>query len=211
MQTLFYDSYIINVYHLKDNQMIISIGGDLGSGKSTLAKQLAEALGWTRYSMGKLHRDMAASKGMTLAEHNKLAESDANIDLEIDKYQENLGKTEDNLIIEGRTSWHFIPHSLKFYIKVDDNIGAKRVLLANREGEDRDMDTVENVLDSLKTRKDNERKRYLDFFDIDVYDLKNYDYVIDTTNMTTAEVFNESYRIIRERLAEDSAIDKLGI
>jgi len=97
MQTLFYDSYIINVYHLKDNQMIISIGGDLGSGKSTLAKQLAEALGWKRYSMGQLHRDMAVSRGMTLVEHNKLAESDANIDLEVDKYQENLGKTEDDL------------------------------------------------------------------------------------------------------------------
>jgi CMP/dCMP kinase len=200
MQTLFYDSYIINVYYLKDNQMIISIGGDLGSGKSTLAKQLAEALGWKRYSMGQLHRDMAASKGMTLVEHNKLAERDESIDLEVDKYQENLGKNEDNFIIEGRTSWHFIPHSFKLYIKVDDLVGANRVLLAKREGEDKEMDTIEKVLNSLRSRKDNERGRYLDFFDIDVYDLKNYDYVLDTTNMTTAEVFNETYRIIRDRL-----------
>lgn len=200
MQTLFYDSYIINVYHLKDNQMIISLGGDLGSGKSTLAKQLAEALGWKRYSMGQLHRDMAASKGITLAEHNKMAENDHKIDLEVDEYQRKLGQTEDNFIIEGRTSWHFIPHSLKFYIKVADEVGAKRVLLAEREGEDKDVDTIEKVLDSLKNRKDNERKRYLDFFDIDVYDLKNYDFVLDTTDLTPAEVFNEAYRIIRERL-----------
>jgi len=202
MQTLFYDSYIINVYHLKDNQMIISIGGDLGSGKSTLAKQLAEVLGWKRYSMGQLHRDMASSKGLTLVEHNKLAESDPKIDLDVDEYQRKLGEMEDNFIIEGRTSWHFIPHSLKLYIKVDEEVGAKRVLLAKREGEDKDVDTVEKVLDSLKNRKDNERKRYLDFFGIDVYDLKNYDFIIDTTKLTQAEVFNETYAIIRKRLAE---------
>ena len=188
--------------------MIISLGGNQGSGKSTLAKQLAEALGWPRYSMGKLHRDMAASKGMTLAEHNQLAESDPNIDLEVDKYQEKLGKTEDNFIIEGRTSWHFIPHSLKLFVHVDEEVGAKRILAANREGEDKSMDTLENVLLSLKNRKNNERKRYLDFFGIDVYDPKNYDYVLDTTNMTPGEVFSEAYRIIREKLADDLAIDK---
>jgi len=81
-------------------------------------------------------------------------------------------------------------------------VGANRVLLAKREGEDKEMDTIEKVLNSLKGRKDNERKRYLDFFDIDVYDLKNYDYVLDTTSMTKAEVFNETYAIIRKRLAE---------
>lgn len=180
--------------------MIISIGGDLGSGKSTLAKQLAEALGWKRYSMGQLHRDMATSRGITLAEHNKMAENDHKIDLEVDQYQRKLGETEDNFIIEGRTSWHFIPHSFKLYIKVDDIVGANRVLLANREGEDKDMNTVEKVLDSLKNRKYNERKRYLEFFGIDVYDLKNYDYVLDTTKMTPAEVFNETYSIIRNKL-----------
>ncbi len=191
--------------------MIISIGGDLGSGKSTLAKKIAEVLGWNRYYMGQLHRDMAARNGMTLAEHNKLAESDPKIDLEVDQYQKKLGETEDNFIIEGRTSWYFIPHSLKFYIKVDENVGAERVLLAKREGEDKEMDTVEKVLSSLQARKINERKRYLDFFGIDVYDRKNYDYVIDTTNMTPEQVFNEVYTIISNKLAETQTIDKQRI
>ena len=183
--------------------MIISIGGDLGSGKSTLAKKIAEVLGWNRYYMGQLHRDMAARNGMTLAEHNKLAESDPKIDLEVDQYQKKLGETEDNFIIEGRTSWYFIPHSLKFYIKVDENVGAERVLLAKREGEDKEMDTVEKVLSSLQARKINERKRYLDFFGIDVYDRKNYDFVINTDNLTPEQVFNEVYTIIRNKLVQD--------
>jgi predicted cytidylate kinase len=211
MQTLFYDSYIINVYHLKDNQMIISIGGHMGSGKSTLAKQLADALGWPRYYMGGLRREAAAKRGLTLAEYNKLGESDPITDLEVDEYQKKLGETEDNFIIEGRTSWYFIPHSLKLYVDVSDEVGAERIFLAGRKGEDKSMNTYDDVLASIKERKTSDRKRYLEFFSIDTYDLKNYDYVIDTTKMTISEVFNEAYAIIREKLAEDLAIDKPGI
>ena len=191
--------------------MIISIGGHMGSGKSTLAKQLADALGWPRYYMGGLRREAAAKRGLTLAEYNKLGESDPSTDLEVDEYQKKLGETEDNFIIEGRTSWHFIPHSLKLYVDVSDEEGARRIFISGREGEDKSMNTYEDVLTSIKERKVSDRKRYQEFFGIDTYDLKNYDYVIDTTNMTISEVFNEAYAIIRERLMEASAIDKPGI
>jgi len=188
--------------------MIISIGGNQGSGKSTLAKQLAEALGWPRYYMGGLRREAAAKRGLTLAEYNKLGESDPSTDLEIDEYQKQLGETEDNFIIEGRTSWYFIPQSLKLYIDVSDEEGARRIFLANRDGEDKSMSTLDEVLLSVKNRKNSDRKRYLQFFGIDTYDLKNYDYVIDTTNLTPSDVFNQAYGVIRERLANDLAIDK---
>jgi len=188
--------------------MIISIGGNQGSGKSTLAKQLAEALGWPRYYMGGLRREAAAKRGLTLAEYNKLGESDPSTDLEIDEYQKQLGETEDNFIIEGRTSWYFIPQSLKLYIDVSDEEGARRIFLANRDGEDKSMSTLDEVLLSVKNRKNSDRKRYLQFFGIDTYDLKNYDYVINTTNLTPSDVFNQAYGVIRERLANDLAIDK---
>lgn len=58
----------------------------------------------------------SAKRGMTLAEYNKLGETDPSTDIEVDEYQKKLGETEDNFIIEGRTSWHFIPHSLKFLL-----------------------------------------------------------------------------------------------
>ena len=188
--------------------MIISIGGNQGSGKSTLAKKIAEALGWPHYYMGGLRREAASRRGLTLAEYNKLGENDPQSDLEIDEYQKKLGETEDNFIIEGRTSWYFIPHSLKIYIDVSDEEGAKRIFLANRDGEDKSMSTLEDVLISVKNRKTSDKKRYLQFFGIDTYDLKNYDYIIDTTNMTPSEVFNQAYSIIRDRLASELAIDK---
>ncbi len=188
--------------------MIISIGGNQGSGKSTLAKKLSETLGWPRYYIGGLRREAAAKRGLTLAEYNKLGETDPSTDIEVDEYQKKLGETEDNFIIEGRTSWHFIPHSLKLYIDVSDEVGAKRIFMANREGEDKSMNTYEDVLTSVKERKASDRKRYLQFFGIDTYDLKNYDFVIDTDNMTPEQVFNEVYTIINNKLAESQTIDK---
>ena len=191
--------------------MIISIGGNQGSGKSTLAKRLSETLGWPRYYIGGIRREAAAKRGLTLAEYNKLGETDPSTDTEVDEYQKKLGETEDNFIIEGRTSWHFIPHSLKLYIDVSDEVGAKRIFMANREGEDKSMNTYEDVLASVKERKASDQKRYLQFFGIDTYDLKNYDYVIDTTNMTPEQVFNEVYTIISNKLAETQTIDKQRI
>lgn len=182
--------------------MIISIGGNQGSGKSTLAKQLAERLGWPRYYMGGLRREAATKRGLTLAEYNKLGETDPTTDLEVDNYQKKLGETEDNFVIEGRTSWYFIPQSIKFYLDVSDEKGAERIFEAGRRGEDKDMETFEDVLNSVKTRKISDRTRYLKFFGIDTYDLKNYDYVIDTTNLTIAEVFDKVYSIIKEKMAD---------
>jgi len=186
--------------------MIISIGGNQGSGKSTLAKRLAEALGWPRYYMGGLKREAAAKKGLTLAEYNLLGETDPQTDLEVDNYQKKLGETEDNFIIEGRTSWHLIPQSLKLYIDVSDEEGAKRIFLANRKGEDHLMETFEDVLSSVKARKASDRKRYLKIFGIDTYDLNNYDYVIDTTKISPDETFDQAYLIIREALAKNQPL-----
>lgn len=188
--------------------MIISIGGHMGSGKSTLAKQLAEVLGWPRYYMGGLRREAAAKMGLTLSEYNKLGESDPKTDLEVDEYQKKLGETEDNFIIEGRTSWYFIPHSLKFYIDVDTEVGAQRIFLANRTGESTENSTFEAVLASVKEREQSDRTRYQKFFGIDTYNLKNYDYVINTSKKTSEEVFNEVYTIIKEKLNQAKGIDK---
>ena len=107
--------------------MIISISGAHGSGKSTLAKELAKKLGWPRYYMGGLRREAAEKKGLTLAEYNKLGENNPETDKEVDEYQRELGKTQDNFIIEGRTSWYFIPHSLKIYLDTSAEVGAQRI------------------------------------------------------------------------------------
>jgi cytidylate kinase len=185
--------------------MIISLSGTHGSGKSTLAKCLAEKLDWPHYYMGGLNREAAAKRGLTLAEYNKLAEEDPQIDRETDEYQRKLGKTQDNFIIEGYTSWYFIPHSLKIYLDTDKEVAAKRIWKdieekGERRNEDKDMHSWQDVSASINKRIQNEINRYQRYYNIDVHDKSHYDYCLDTTNLTTAEALEKIYDFVKSRI-----------
>jgi len=64
------------------------------------------------------------------------------------------------------------------------------------------LNTVEAVLNSNYERVNNDRKRYQQYFGIDVYDLANYDEVVDTTNLTIDEVIAKVRALVKERLAQ---------
>lgn len=189
--------------------MIISIGGYMGSGKSTIAKMLAAKLGWPRYYMGGLRRQKAKELGLTLAEYNKLGETDPSTDREVDLYQKKLAQTEDNFVIEGRTSWYFIPESLKIYLDAEESVGAKRIFKELKKSKARNenvnIDSLEDVLKSVKEREASDVLRYNKYYKIDVYDKKNYDFVVDTTNLSKEEVFGRVYNFVKSKLGR---IDK---
>jgi len=177
--------------------MIISISGGLGSGKSTIAQMLADKLAWPRYYMGGLRREAAKKRGLTLAEYNKLGETDIATDKEVDEYQAELGKKEDNFVIEGRTSWYFIPQSLKIYLDVSPEAGAKRIFgnlqRKNDRNEDDGLNTWQDVLASNLARLASDKIRYRKYYDIEVYDPKNFDFYLDTTKLGPEEVFRAVY------------------
>jgi len=184
--------------------MIISISGTQGSGKSTVAKKIAEKLGWPQYCIGGLRREKALKRGLTLAEYNKLGEKDPSTDLEVDNYQKELGQKEDNFVIEGRTSWYFIPHSLKIFIDVSPQVGAERIFKhlqeENNRNEDNNLSSVEAVLKSNLERQKSDNKRYQQYFGIDVYNKDNYDFYINSTNLSPEEVFEQCFDFIEKNL-----------
>jgi len=184
--------------------MIISLSGAPGSGKSTIAQLLADKLGWPRYYMGGLRREAAGKLGLTLAEYNKKGEDDPLTDSEVDEYQRQLGKTQDNFVIEGRTSWYLIPHSLKIYLDVAPEVGAKRIFAnlkeKNQRNEAAHLNSVTDVLESNQQRMASDKLRYRKYYKIDVYDQKNYDFYLDTTNLSKAEVFKAVYEFVSARL-----------
>jgi len=184
--------------------MIISFNGDEGSGKSTIAKKVAEAIGYPRYYMGQIFRDMAAKRGLTLVEYLKLGETDPNIDKEVDDYLLKLAEEQSNFIIESRTAWHLIPHSLKIYLEVDEREGAKRIFKElqenNSRNEDKKVDSIEDVLKSNQRRKETDDLRYKKYYGIDIRDPKNYDFVLDTTNLSREEVLDKTMAFVKERL-----------
>jgi len=188
--------------------MIISISGRPGSGKSTVAKKLAEKLGYKRYYMGGLRRKEARKRGMTLAEYNRLGERDFSTDKEVDELVKRLGETEDNFIIEGRTAFHFIPHSFKIFLDVDEMEGARRIFnQLKKEGERRnerkDLDSFEDVLEANRERMRSDDFRYRKYYNLDIFKADNYDLYVDTTRMTQEEEFDYIYQEVLKRLNVD--------
>lgn len=184
--------------------MIISLSGAAGSGKSTVGERLARELSWPRYYMGQMRRDAAKKRGMTLADYNALGETDPETDKEVDEFQKKLGETEDNFIVEGRTSWYFIPHSLKIYIDVSPEEGAKRVFGSLKEKNQRNEGVLPESIDDVKRgmleRAESDRLRYQKYYNIDVNDPKHYDLYLDATSLSQEEEYAAVYDFVKTRL-----------
>lgn len=174
--------------------MIISISGVPGSGKTSVAKILAERLGMNFYSMGGLRGKMALERGITINALNKVGEQDPTTDSTVDDYQRELGKKEDNFIIEGRLSWHFIPHSFKIFLTCDPHEAARRIFEA-RKGEGREDEpeykTLEDAERAITERMTSDALRYRKYYDLDYRDTSNYDLVVDTTTLAGAQATAE--------------------
>jgi cytidylate kinase len=178
--------------------MIITINGTPGSGKSTVAKFLAKKLRLKHYSMGDLRRKMALERGMNIDELDKLGEKNVWTDKDVDDYQKKLGKKEDNFVIDGRLSWHFIPSSLKIFLKADLKKAAERIFKKGRKSEKKYKNSGE-VLKEIKSRMNSEAKRYKKYYKItDVNALKNYDIVIDTSYLTIPQMEKAVYNAVKK-------------
>ena len=157
----------------------ISLAGDLGSGKSTVGKILSQKLGAEVYSTGTIQRQIATEMGMTTLQLNQYMETHPEIDGKIDDGLRALEHSEKNLIIDSRMAWHFVPSSFSVYMAADPFVSAERILKAGRESEP--FNTVEEAVASISDRRKSEMFRYSHLYGVNIKDLENYDYVIDTS------------------------------
>src|SRR6185503_12728095 len=172
--------------------MIITISGTPGSGKGTVGKLLAKKLKLKYYSIGGMRRQMAIERGMTLQEFNVLGEKHAFTDKEVDLWQKKLGRTKDNMIVEGRTSFHFIPHSIKLFLKADLNVAAKRIFKDTAHVRlfeaSRHYKTPAELAHGLKHRMASDTRRYKKYYGLNIFLPRQYDLVVDTTRLKPAQV-----------------------
>ncbi len=178
--------------------MIITISGNPGSGKSTVAKILIKKLNAKRIYVGGIRRELAREKGMTLEELNEYALIHPETDVDVDKKAAAEARALTGTVVaEGRVMFHFLPESLKIYVKVDPDVGAERIWkdlqkqeLINQRNEG-NIESLEQLKQSVRQREENDFQRFKKYYDVDQRDEANYDFVVDSTVQTAEEVADE--------------------
>ena len=164
----------------------ISITGDLGSGKSTVCRLIMEQHGLKAYSIGSIQRSLAQKYSMSILDFNKYMETHTEIDEEIDNTLAEIGRRDEDMILDSRMAWHFVPQSFKVYLAVDIGVAVERICTASR-GAVESYTSPEEARTKILERKSSENYRYLSKYEVDCSDMNNYDLIIDTTNQTPQE------------------------
>lgn len=161
--------------------MHITLTGNLGSGKSTIGKIMSEKYGYEIYSTGKVIRELAAERGISVLEMNQLMQSDPQYDNLVDDTTRRISlEHKEDLFFDSRLAWHFAVNTFKVFLSVDIDEAARRVYNDNR-GDVEAYSSVEEARSQLIDRAHTEDTRYKDIYGIDYFRFGNYNLVLDST------------------------------
>jgi predicted cytidylate kinase len=160
----------------------VAIAGPSGAGKSTVAKLVAQRLGIRTIDTGQAWRQLAKEHGMNIIKFGAYAERHPEIDREVERRMaESLKRTRLGLVLQGRlAAWTCIKNDIpakKFWVTASPAIRAKRTVM--REGGD-----YREILRQMTKRDRDNRDRYLATYGLDLNDLKVYDSVVNTDDLT---------------------------
>lgn len=165
---------------------MIVFGGMPGSGKSTLARELAHRDTRPLVTAGTAFREIAARRGLTVAELSALMGSDRavrdRINDEIDTYVLNAARLDGGPVVDARAGYAlFGDEALKVLVSCDSEVAATRLLEAERDDEAyADLDDAKR---GLAERVSFERSEMTERFGVDPYDRDAYDIVVDTSHL----------------------------
>ncbi|PJE81400.1 hypothetical protein COU58_02875 [Candidatus Pacearchaeota archaeon CG10_big_fil_rev_8_21_14_0_10_32_42] len=165
----------------------ITISGLPGSGKTTVAKFLSKTLEFNFISVGDLHGLIAGEKGITISELMEKGRENLDIHREMDKKIAQIGKTRDDFVIEGWIAYHFIPNSFKIFLFAKENKTARRIM-DDKRGDEPTLKNLEDTKKQIKKRLNDSKEGFKKAYGINFLDKKNYNLIIDTSNLTPEEV-----------------------
>lgn len=179
--------------------MIITMTGKPCSGKSALIHVLMEKYGFTRFSGGDIFRRIASERGIDVLELNRV--NDVSVDKLVDDEIKAIGERdlEKDIIFDSRTAWFFIPKSFKVFVDVQGDEQVKRLLGSKRTTENVNL-TIEEARRNLDERWELENRRYMALYNFDNRNPDNYDFVVDTTNLTIEEGAEKVYEAYQKFL-----------
>ena len=157
----------------------IAISGKSGCGNTTVSGLLAKKLGIKLINY--TFRQLAAEKGMTLAEVIEAAKNDDSYDKYVDSHQVELAQAEPSVLGSRLAIWVMEKADLKVYLYASDETRAQRVF--NREGGD-----LQQIKDFTAMRDREDTGRYKAFYGIDNNNYDFVDLIIDTANYNPEQI-----------------------
>ena len=184
--------------------MKITLAGSPGSGKSTLRNMLAEHYGLKIKGTGDFMRELSKKYGYSditkfiseyVSEHPEM-------DLQVDEEQRIFGKENDDFVLDAHLGFHFVPDSIRICLRCDTAESARRIL-EDKKRTTEDAKTVSESIESSVKRRAVMRKNYQNLYQVDIDDLKNFDFVLDTTSLSYEEVFEKVISFIEQSISKN--------
>lgn len=99
--------------------------------------------------------------------------------------------------------WYAVPESFKVYLKVDLDVAAKRAFKDPLRKDSEKFDSIEEQKADMKKRFELENERYFHLYGIHKEDMSNYDFVLDTTDLTPEETKEKIIEAYKRWLSEE--------
>ncbi|MBN1324267.1 MAG: AAA family ATPase [Methanotrichaceae archaeon] len=152
--------------------MRITVSGAPGTGTTTLARRLSRELDLPWVNSGDLFRRIAAERGISVRELNRLAERGPEIDYLIDDAMKEAAAGGEG-VFEGRLAGHILEADLKILLKGDIKTRSSRIGM-------REEKLFDDALMESRAREASEARRYMKYYNIDIGNFDVYHLVIDT-------------------------------
>ena len=160
----------------------IAVSGKSGCGNTTVSTLLSQALGVTLINY--TFRQLAAEKGMTLAQVIESAKTDDSYDMYVDSHQVELAKKEPCVLGSRLAIWMLKEADLKVYLYASDEVRANRVF--TREGGD-----LKQIQEFTAMRDSEDSRRYKKLYNIDNNAYSFADVIIDTSKYTPEQIVQQ--------------------
>lgn len=174
--------------------MIITITGKPCTGKSTLAEIFENKYNFERICAGQIFKKEAKNLGIDILDFIK-SKDIYKIDEKVDNYLKQIYNTRlnDDIIIESRTSWSFMPEAFNVFVDLPEEIMADRLFNSDRHESEKGI-SIHHAKQKVSERYKSDVERYKKLYNIDCDDLSNYDFVIDNSNLTPEQTADEIYK-----------------
>jgi cytidylate kinase len=177
---------------IKKKGLTITVSGISGAGKTDGARAIAKAFKLRYISAGKILRDIAKKRKMSLEQISAIRGSE--IDHEMDRRSLEFAM-KGKVVLDGRlTGWVAGNWAdVRIFYTCPLNVRAERVV-------NRDNITVEEAKINLQKRDDQDHEKYQKVYGIDSFDRSIYNIVIDNRDLTKKESKILPVKLVKEFL-----------